>query len=88
MKKVNGVALAMAAAGLFATVPLAASASGEETKIDCAGVNACRGKSDCKGATDGCKAPNECKGLNECKGQGFVSMSKETCEQLGGKVER
>ena len=82
MKSVNGIALAMAAAGLFALAPLVASANSLEAKVHCVGVNACKGKSDCKTAS------NACKGHNECKGHGFVAVPKKTCEQIGGKVEK
>jgi hypothetical protein len=82
MKKLNGVALALAAAGLFATAPMLAHADANEAKVHCTGVNACKGKSDCKTASSACK------GHNSCKGQGFVAMSKKTCEQIGGMVEK
>ncbi len=79
-KKLTGLALATAAAGLFAAAPMAASAA-EEAKIHCVGVNACKGKSSCK------TADSACKGHNSCKGAGFVSVTKDVCDQLGGKVE-
>ncbi len=81
MKKVNGIALAMTAAGLFAAAPMVATA-GSDGKVHCVGVNACKGKSDCKTASSACK------GHNACKGKGFVAMSKKNCEQIGGKVEK
>lgn len=81
MKKVNGVALAVTAAALFAAAPMVANA-GSEAKVHCTGVNACKGKSDCKTASSACK------GHNSCKGQGFVAMSKKTCDQIGGKAEK
>lgn len=28
----------------------------------------------------------QCIGVNACKGQGFVMMSAEACEQVGGKT--
>jgi uncharacterized membrane protein len=82
IKTITGIALATAAAGLFATTPVLAASGGSAAKIHCAGANACKGKSDCKTAS------NACKGHNNCKGNGFVSMSKETCDKIGGKVEK
>ncbi|KAA3620541.1 MAG: hypothetical protein DWQ08_15305 [Proteobacteria bacterium] len=80
VKKATGLAIATAAASMFAmTAPMSASAS--EDTVKCMGVNACKGMSSCKTAS------SSCKGLNSCKGQGFVAIgSKETCEQIGGTV--
>jgi hypothetical protein len=77
VKKVTGLAIATAAAGLFAiAAPLSTAVAGSD--IQCVGVNACKGHSSCKTGT------SSCKGLNACKGQGFVAVSAEACEQLGG----
>ena len=70
--------LAATAAALFALAPVSASAS--EEKVHCMGVNACKGHSSCKTAS------SSCKGQNSCKGQGFVSVTRDVCDQLGGKV--
>ena len=79
-KKSTGIALAVAAAGIFAMAPMSATIAGEG-KVHCYGINACKGKNDCKSAN------NACKGKGSCKGQGFLSMSsKEECEKAGGKV--
>jgi len=80
----RGLALATAAASLFALAPLAAQADAGAMGADavgyCYGVNACKGKSSCKTASNGCQ------GRNSCKGQGLVdSVSKGTCDQLGGR---
>jgi hypothetical protein len=80
--QLSGVALAAAAAALFATgavmAPIAQAADG---KVQCAGVNSCKGHSDCK------TAKSECKGLNSCKGQGWLSKgSEKECMDAGGKV--
>jgi len=80
-KKLSGIALATAAAAMFAGAPLTASA-GDEANVHCMGVNACKGKSSCKTASSACK------GHNSCKGQGFVAVSKEVCDQLGGSTEK
>ncbi|OGI40872.1 MAG: hypothetical protein A2V91_03415 [Candidatus Muproteobacteria bacterium RBG_16_64_10] len=73
-KKLTGLALATAAAGLFAMAPMTASAAQHEGKMECQGVNACKGKSDCK------TAASACKGLNACKGKGMMIMSKKDCD--------
>lgn len=80
-KKTTGVALAMAAAGLFAMAPMSATFAGEDGKVKCYGVNKCKGHNDCKSAS------NACKGKSACKGKGFVKMSKEACDSIGGKEE-
>lgn len=78
--KLTGMALAAAAATLFATTPVTATAgSSDATQGHCMGVNACKGKSSCATAS------NQCKGHNACKGKGFVVVDKKTCDQLGGK---
>lgn len=83
-KPLSGVAIAAAAAALFAAgsfTTLAASAAEGSAAVQCAGVNACKGHSDCK------TAKNECKGMNACKGQGWVSKaSAKECTDAGGKV--
>ena len=81
--KRSGIALATAAAALFATgavfTPAVNASEGQEVK--CAGINSCKGHSECNTAT------SECKGMNACKGQGWVhKASKQECEEAGGKV--
>lgn len=78
--RLTGIALATAAAALFAGTPVAATA-GDSAQGHCMGVNACKGKSSCKTADHSCKAHNA------CKGHGFVVVDKSTCDQLGGKFE-
>lgn len=81
-KKLTGLAIATAAAGLFAAATIPSVAFAAETgMIHCSGVNACKGKSDCK------TADNACKGMNSCKGKGFVEMSDKECVKKGGKAE-
>ena len=79
--KAGGVAIATAAALLFGTLA-ASSASADEAKIKCTGVNACKGQSSCKSAT------NSCKGMNSCKGQGFLEMSKADCKAAKSKAKQ
>ncbi len=82
LNKTTGVALAVAAAGMFAMAPIASADADKDAKVHCYGINGCKGKNDCKSAT------NACKGQSACKGKGFlnVSSSKE-CEEKGGKLE-
>ena len=75
--KVSGVSLALLAAALLASAPLAAEHSAN-TPGKCFGVNACKGKSSCR------STGHSCKSQNACKGQGFVRVTKDTCDQIGG----
>jgi uncharacterized membrane protein len=78
-KKAMGVALAIAAASMLGTAtPVSAGAS--DAKVHCYGVNKCKGFNDCKTAS------NACKGHGSCKGQGFVAVSSQACDKMGGKV--
>jgi hypothetical protein len=79
VKKSTGIALALAAASAFAAAPMTVIA-GEEAPVQCHGVNQCKGQNDCKTAS------NACKGQGSCKGQGFLNMTKQACEDAGGKV--
>ena len=81
-QKRTGIALATAAAALFAAGPVFTPVvNAIEGQVMCSGLNSCKGHSECKSAT------NECKGLNSCKGQGWVhKASKQECEEAGGKV--
>lgn len=80
-KKAMGVAMAVAAAGLLNTSPLAMAGEQSADKlIHCYGVNKCKGHNDCK------TAENACKGHSKCKGHGFVAVSEKACDHLGGKV--
>ena len=74
MKKLTGIALATAAAGMFA-MTAAGPVAAQGAKVKCEGVNSCKGQSDCK------TAKSECKGHNACKGQGYKEMSKAECDK-------
>jgi hypothetical protein len=77
----TGLALATAAAALFATSLPAAAADKMDAKVKCSGVNSCKGTSECK------TAKSACKGQNGCKGQGWVTKaSADECTKEGGKV--
>ena len=77
----TGLALAAAAAALFATSLPAVAADKMDAKVKCSGTNSCKGTSECKTAKSGCK------GQNGCKGQGWVhKKSAEECTKDGGKV--
>jgi uncharacterized membrane protein len=80
LSKTTGAALALAAAGLFTAVPMTAQA-GSDSDVHCYGVNKCKGHNDCKSAN------NACKSHGSCKGQGFVLMSEEACDAVGGTVQ-
>lgn len=81
-RKLTTIALATAAAAAFSVAPMTAVHAGSDAKVHCFGVNKCKGHNDCKTAT------NACKGHASCKGQGFVSMSKHACEEIGGSVDK
>ena len=76
----SGAAIATAAALLFSTVAVG-TASAEEAKMHCDGVNACKGQSACK------TAANSCKGQNSCKGKGFVEMTAKDCDAAKAKAK-
>lgn len=80
----NGSTIAAAAFSLaltgLATTPAIAAEGEAVANIHCEGVNTCKGSSDCK------TADNECAGLNSCKGHGFVALTAEQCEKVGGTV--
>ena len=82
VKKLTGIALAAAAAGMFVTAGIGSAFAAEEGKMQCEGVNACKGKSDCK------TAKNACKGQNACKGNGYVSMSDKDCKAAKAKAKK
>ena len=75
----SSLALAAAAAAMFALAPITASA--DEETVKCVGANDCKGLSACKTAT------SECNGLNECKGQGFVMITEVACTEAEGTVD-
>jgi hypothetical protein len=85
--KAVGVALAMAAAGLFSTTLSfdAAAALGDSgTTVDlvhCYSVNSCKGHNDCK------TADNACAGQGSCKGKGFIAMPSKACTATGGQLK-
>jgi len=78
-RKMTSVALAAAAAVMFSTA-FVSTASADEAKVKCEGVNSCKGQSACKGAH------NACKGQNSCKGQGFVEMTQAKCDAAKAKA--
>lgn len=81
-RKFATLAMATAAAALFSAAPMTAVQAASDANVHCFGVNKCKGHNDCKTAT------NACKGQASCKGQGFVSMSKHACEEIGGSVDK
>ena len=83
IQKKPGIAMAIAAASLmsFSGASSAAESSTAEL-VHCSGVNKCGGHNDCK------TADNACKGQAACKGHGFVLMSAEACDHVGGEVTK
>lgn len=76
----TALALAAAAAALFATGCSTMCGEPAEALCKCAGSNACKGSTEC--ATPN----NSCKGRNSCKGAGWVYMSKSECLATGGTL--
>ena len=81
VKRLTGIALATAAAGLFA-MTAAGPAAAQAASVKCEGVNGCKGQSDCKGAK------SSCKGLNSCKGQGQKQMSHADCDKAKMEMKK
>ena len=79
MKNLTGIALATAAAGMFA-VTAAGPAAAQAAKVKCEGVNACKGQGGCKGVAG-------CTGKNACKGQGFKEMSQADCDKAKAEMK-
>lgn len=78
----SGLAIAAAAAAIFAVAPMAACAAEQGAKTGhCMGANACKGQSACKTAANGCAAQNS------CKGKGYIEATKDECAKKGGKFE-
>lgn len=77
----SALAIASAAAALFAVSAPITVAHADDMSVHCAGINSCKGTSDCK------TAMNECKGLNSCKGMGWnAKASAKECNAAGGSV--
>ncbi len=82
IKNVSKLAMATAAAALFASVSVPTAFAGEEAgSVKCMGINACKGESKCK------TADSACSGQNSCKGHGWLlTSSAEECTTKGGTV--
>ncbi len=79
--KLTGIALATAAAGMFA-MTAAGPAAAQAAKVKCEGVNSCKGHGSCKSAS------NSCKGQNTCKGKGFMEMGQAECDQAKMAIKK
>ncbi len=79
--KLTGIALATAAAGMFA-MTAAGPAAAQAAKVKCEGVNSCKGHGGCKGAN------NSCKGQNSCKGKGFAEMTQADCDKAKMEMKK
>jgi hypothetical protein len=80
-RKMSNVALAAAAAMMFSMAAVT-TASADEAKVHCDGVNSCKGHSACKSAN------NSCKGQNSCKGKGFLEMTQAKCDAAKAKAAK
>jgi hypothetical protein len=80
-RKMSSVALATAAAMMFSMAAVT-TASADEAKVHCDGVNSCKGHSACKNAN------NSCKGQNSCKGKGFLEMTQAKCDAAKAKAAK
>ncbi len=80
-RKMSSVALATAAAMMFSMAAVM-TASADEAKVHCDGVNSCKGHSACKNAN------NSCKGQNSCKGKGFLEMTQAKCDAAKAKAAK
>lgn len=87
--KLNGVAMAIAAAGLIGCVHASdgqpstgtvVAANDTTDLVHCYDVNICKGHNDCK------TADNACAGQASCEGTGFVAMPSKACADVGGEV--
>lgn len=85
--KLTGIALATAAAGMFA-MTAAGPVAAQYAKVKCEGVNACKGLSDCKGEKSASREKSSCKGLNACKGQGHKEMSEADCDKAKAAMKK
>ena len=81
-KKLTGLAIATAAASLFATAGISTASAAEEAKVHCDGVNSCKGQGACQTAN------NACKGQNSCKGKGWLYMNKAECDAAKAKMNK
>lgn len=80
-KKITGLALAAAAASVFAMATISPAVA-DEAKVKCEGVNSCKGTSACKTAT------NACAGHNSCKGKGFLLMTQKECDAAKATMKK
>lgn len=82
VKRLTGVAIAAAAAGMFMTVGVGNAVAAEKGKTMCEGVSACKGQGACKTATSACK------GQNACKGHGALEMTEADCKAAKEKAKK
>lgn len=76
----TALALAAAAAALFATGCSTMCGEPCEALVKCVGCNTCKGSTSCA------NPESSCKGKNHCKGKGWSYMTKSECLASGGKV--
>ena len=76
--------LSAAIAGVIAGTSGCSTSDQQSSELfmgECHGVNTCKGQGAC-GGTD-----HSCAGQNECRGQGWLKMSKDECNDQGGKFK-
>ncbi|MGH8672479.1 MAG: BufA2 family periplasmic bufferin-type metallophore, partial [Burkholderiales bacterium] len=81
-RKLTGIAMAAAAAGMFLAAGIGTASAAEEAKIKCEGVNSCKGSSACK------TAEHACKGQNACAGHGFLKLTQAECDAAKAKLTK
>ena len=78
-KKPSGLAIASAAAAIFAATPMMASAAkAKQVDIKCTGINGCKGQGACKSKSNACAAQNA------CKEKGWIHGTEKQCKDMGG----
>jgi hypothetical protein len=69
--RITGLAIAAAAASLFATAGISTAFAADEATVKCENSSACKGHGACK------TTHNACKGQNACKGAGMTMQKSE-----------
>jgi hypothetical protein len=72
---ISGLAIAAAAASIFATAGISTAFAADKAEVKCENSSACKGHGACK------TSHNACKGQNACKGAGMtMQKSEEDCK--------
>ena len=81
LKKLTGIALATAAAGLFVTATVPAFAAKHEGNVNCMGVNGCKGQERLRHRHQRLQRPER------LYGKGMMEMSAKDCTAKKGTYE-